>query len=180
MEKVRSIASLGQLNRQLGYKLLVIVAMALAFAYGLVPLYDVLCRVTGLNGKTENVAVSAQSRVDTARWVEVSFTSSVMPGLAWSFHPVQSSIRVHPGKIETVTFIARNMANETVAGQAVPSVSPGKASEYFKKIECFCFQRQDLRAGESREMPLRFYVSPDIPEDVKALTLSYAFYSAIK
>ena len=90
------------------------------------------------------------------------------------------SIKVHPGQIETVLFIAKNNTNEDVTGQAIPSVSPGLASPYFKKIECFCFQRQTLHGGETKEMPLRFYVSPDLPKDVSEVTLSYAFFNAVK
>lgn len=180
MEKV-SRQDLDELNRRLAHKLLWLVAGALVFAFALVPLYNVLCKLTGLNGKTDNVAtLDTQSRIDTTRWVSVSFTSSVMPGLSWSFQPKDPALRVHPGQIETVTFIAKNLANETVTGQAVPSISPSKATAYFKKIECFCFQRQDLKPGESREMPLRFYVSPDLPDDVGEVTLSYAFYHAVQ
>ena len=167
-------------NKKLGLKLLWIVAGALLFAFALVPLYDVLCSVTGLNGKTNDQAELKTTQIDKNRWVTVEFTSSVMPGLAWNFRPKQPSIKVHPGQIETVLFEAKNVTNQTVAGQAIPSVSPGKASPHLKKIECFCFQRQELKAGESRDMPLRFYVSPEIPKDVSVITLSYAFFNAVK
>jgi cytochrome c oxidase assembly protein subunit 11 len=79
-----------------------------------------------------------------------------------------------------VVFIAKNTTSEPVSGQAVPSVTPGKASTHLKKIECFCFVKQTLNAGESKEMPLRFFVSPELPEDVKELTLSYSFFKATK
>ncbi|CAG0950174.1 cytochrome c oxidase assembly protein subunit 11 [Methylophilaceae bacterium] len=167
-------------NRRLGLKLLWLVGGSILFAFSLVPLYDVLCTVTGLNGKTDNFAAQGNTVIDEDRWVKVEFTSNVMPGLAWNFHPKQSSIMVRPGKIETVMFEARNMTNEVVAGQAVPSVSPSIASTHFKKLECFCFVRQELQPGEIREMPLRFYVSPDLPEKVEAVTLSYAFFNAVK
>ncbi|WP_137719112.1 cytochrome c oxidase assembly protein [Methylobacillus flagellatus] len=169
-----------QENRQLGLRLLWIVAASILFVFSLVPLYDLLCKVTGLNGKTDGVASLENARVDMSRMVNVEFTSSVMPGLGWNFYPKQPSIQVRPGQIETVLFVAKNITNQVVAGQAVPSVSPGKASSYFKKIECFCFERQELQPGETREMPLRFYVSPDMPDDVRVVTLSYAFYSAIE
>ena len=168
-------------NKRLALKLLWLVAGALLFAFALVPLYDVFCKLTGLNGKTEGLPVAAQKsmKVDETRWVTVEFTSSVMPGLAWNFEPKQYSMKVRPGQIEMATYVAKNMTNQRVVGQAVPSVSPSKATPYFKKIECFCFQRQELKPGESKEMPLRFYVSPDLPEDVRTVTLSYAFYSAV-
>lgn len=167
-------------NRKLGLKLLWVVAGALVFAFALVPLYDVFCKVTGLNGKTDSTASMSPAKVDQSRWVTVEFTSTVMPGLGWNFNPMQPSIKVHPGQIETALFEAKNITNMAVAGQAVPSVSPGAASLHLKKIECFCFQRQELQPGESKIMPLRFYVSPDLPKDIKTVTLSYAFFSAVK
>ena len=180
MESVTPKQKQDAANKKLGFKLLWIVAGALIFAFALVPLYDVLCSVTGLNGKTKSTADIGNTKVDETRFVTVEFTSSVMPGLAWNFRPKQASIKVHPGQIETVLFEAKNVTNQTVAGQAIPSVSPGKASPHLKKIECFCFQRQELKAGESKDMPLRFYVSPDIPQDVSVITLSYAFFNAVK
>ena len=167
-------------NRRLARKLLWMVAGALLFAFGLVPLYNVLCQVTGLNGKTQQTAtqIARPLKVDESRWVTIEFTSSVMSGLSWDFAPKQTSVRVHPGQVELVTYLAKNVTNQPMAGQAVPSVSPGLAALYFKKIECFCFRRQELKAGETREMPLTFYVSPDLPQHVQTITLSYAFYKA--
>lgn len=168
-------------NKKLGFKMLWIVAGSLMFAFALVPLYDVLCTMTGLNGKTETAASSLKNtRVDTTRWVTVQFTSSVMPGLGWNFYPKQSSIRVRPGQVETVLFEAKNITSQVVAGQAIPSVTPGQAASHLKKIECFCFQRQELKPGETKVMPLRFFVSNDLPDDVKEMTLSYSFFSAKK
>lgn len=180
MDTISAAEQKQQSNRRLGFKLLWIVAAALLFAFALVPLYDVLCKITGLNGKPEGSAAVISSSVDSSRWVTVEFTTNVMPGLGWNFHPKQASMRVHPGQIETALFEAKNITNEVVAGQAVPSVSPGIASAHFKKIECFCFQRQELQPGETKEMPLRFYVSPDLPKDVRAVTLSYAFFNAVE
>lgn len=168
-------------NKRLGFKLLWIVGGSLLFAFALVPLYDVLCSLTGLNGKTNNTAaVLSKAKVDNSRWVNVQFTTNVMPGLGWNFYPKQSSVRLHPGQIETVIFIAKNTTNEVVAGQAVPSITPGIAAANLKKIECFCFVRQSLKPGEEKEMPLRFFVSPELPKDVSDMTLSYSFFPAVK
>lgn len=168
-------------NKKLGFKLLWIVAGSIAFSIALVPLYNVLCTLTGLNGKTETTASEiSNTKVDESRWVTVQFTSNVMPGLGWNFHPKQSSIKLHPGQIQTVLFEAKNITSQVVAGQAVPSVSPGVASIYFKKIECFCFTRQELQPGETKLMPLRFFISPDLPSDISEMTLSYAFFIAGK
>lgn len=167
-------------NRRLALKLLWVVGAAILFTIALVPLYSVLCQLTGLNGKTEGLpaAVRQSLKVDQSRWVTVEFMGNVMPGLGWNFTPNQRSMRVHPGQIELATFEAKNNTNQVAAGQAVPSISPGQAALYFKKIECFCFQRQMLQPGEVKEMPLRFYVSPDLPADIQNVTLSYAFYNA--
>lgn len=168
-------------NKKLGFKMVWIVVGSLFFAFALVPLYDVLCTMTGLNGKTKSTATELKNtKIDKTRWVTVQFTSSVMPGLGWNFYPKQSSVKVHPGQVQTVLFEAKNTTSQTVAGQAIPSVTPGLAAAHLKKIECFCFQRQELKAGESKIMPLRFFVSPELPNDVKEMTLSYAFFSAGK
>jgi cytochrome c oxidase assembly protein subunit 11 len=102
-----------------------------------------------------------------------------MPGLGWNFYPKQTGIRLHPGQIATVIFVAKNTTNEVVVGQAVPSITPGIAAANLKKIECFCFVRQSLKPGEEKEMPLRFFVSPDLPKDVSDMTLSYSFFPAV-
>jgi len=167
-------------NRRLGLKMLWVVAGSILFAISLVPLYDVFCTVTGLNGKTSNEAALASTGDDTSRSIKVECIGNAMPGLGWSFYPKQTNMYVHPGQIETAMFVAKNITNESVSGQAVPSITPGEASAHFKKIECFCFVRQELKPGESKEMPLRFYVSKDLPQDVEVVTLSYAFYQAVK
>ena len=168
-----------QANKKLGFKMIWLVLGSLFFAFALVPIYDVLCTMTGLNGKTKSTATElANTKVDNTRWVTVQFTSSVMPGLGWNFYPKQASIKLRPGKVETVLFEAKNITSQEIAGQAIPSVTPGLAAAHLKKIECFCFLRQTLKAGETKVMPLRFFVSPEIPKDVKEMTLSYAFFKA--
>lgn len=168
-------------NSKLAKKMVFVAAGSLLFAFALVPLYDVLCDITGLNGKTDNNAATlSKAKVDETRSVTVQFTSAVMPGLAWNFHPKQDSITLHPGQIETVLFEAKNITNHIVTGQAIPSVTPGIASVYLKKIECFCFVNQSLKPGETKVMPLRFFVDPAIPKDVSEMTLSYSFFEATK
>lgn len=180
-DKVLSVKEqLALKNKRLVKKLVWLVAGSLLFAFALVPLYDVLCTVTGLNGKTSNTAaVLAKAKVDDSRWVTVQFVTSVMPGLGWNFYPKQSSVKVHPGQIETVIFVAKNTTNEVVVGRAIPSITPGVAAANLKKIECFCFVNQSLKAGEEKEMPLRFFVSPELPKDVSDMTLSYSFFPAV-
>ena len=98
--------------------------------------------------------------------------------MPWELKPGENSVRVHPGELKQVSYRVKNPTNRDMEGQAVPSVSPGKAAAHLNKIECFCFQRQTVKAGETREMPLTFMVSTDLPRDVTTLTLSYAFFIA--
>lgn len=165
-------------NKRLAGKLFLVVVAMFAFGFALVPLYDVFCQITGLNGNTGRIdeRVAQASQVDTSRWVTVEFTGQVMNGLPWEFRPLQNKLRLHPGETAVVKYYVRNMTAETMNGQAVPSVSPPRVASHFKKVECFCFSRQQLEGGQSEEMPVRFLVESDLPEDVKTLTLSYAFY----
>ena len=179
--KPKTKAELKSANAKLAKKMVWVAAGSLLFAFALVPLYDVLCSVTGLNGKTDNAASTlSKAKEDTTRSVTVQFTSAVMPGLGWNFYPKQSSITLHPGKIETVLFEAKNITSQVVVGQAIPSVTPGIASVYLKKVECFCFVNQSLKPGETKIMPLRFFIDPAIPKDVSEMTLSYSFFEATK
>jgi len=108
----------------------------------------------------------------------VEFTGNSMGGLPWEFAPQQKAVRVHPGQVAVAYYEARNTAAEAITGQAVPSVAPGSAATYFKKIECFCFSQQQLKAGEQRKMPVRFVVSADLPKEIGTVTLSYSFFNA--
>ena len=169
------------LNKRLAWRLSWIVAAGLLFGFALAPLYDVLCKAVGLNGRADSSAtvLDKSLKIDKTRWVTVIFTGNTMPGLSWSFYPTQNSMRVHPGEIKLATYVAKNNTQENVVGVAVPSVSPELASLYFKKIECFCFKQQGLKPGESKEFPVRFYVSPNLPGNVNTVTLSYAFYNSV-
>lgn len=149
------------------------------FGYLLVPLYDVFCEITGLNGKTGRVdeaAVAARYAPDTSRLVTVQFVANNNLGMPWEFAPTVASMEVHPGQVYSTAFTAHNPTRRDMVGQAVPSVAPGKASRYFNKTECFCFNQQPLAAGESKEMPLRFIVDPNLPGDVTMLTLAYTVF----
>lgn len=168
-----------KLNKILALKLCLFVLAGLIFGFALAPLYDVLCKEFGLNGKADNSATAfdKSQKIDKNRFVTVIFTGNTMPGLGWSFQPKQTSIRVHPGEITMTSYTAKNNAGESELGVAVPSVTPELAAIYFKKIECFCFKQQTLKSGESKEMPVMFYVKPDLPADVNTVTLNYAFYN---
>lgn len=158
----------------------IVVACAFMFGFAMVPLYRVVCEhVLGI--KLAEGAASASSLAgmveDTSRTITVQFVSSVNSKLPWVFEPEHTSIDVHPGKLTEVWFDATNNGAEAIVGNAVPSVAPGSASLYFNKTECFCFTEQVLKAGESRRMPVRFFIDPQLPRNVRELTLSYTFYA---
>lgn len=151
------------------------------FGYALVPLYNVFCEVTGINGKTSRTtsAVAARVEVDTSRVVTVEFVTSVNVGMPWEFRPLVNRVQVHPGAETQVEFEAVNRADHAVVGNAVPSVAPNAAARYFSKTECFCFTQQSLGPREARTMPVRFVVDPRLPPDVEVLTLGYTFFESL-
>ncbi len=161
--------------------LLTIAVLMVGFGFVLVPLYDVVCDITGLNGKTgvtTNAEVEKnQPAVDDNRTVTVQFDGNVKSDLPWAFQPTEFSMEVQLGKLYHTEYYAKNTASVEIIGQAVPSVAPAKASKYFNKTECFCFTEQLLKAGEEMQMPLTFIISSDLPEDVKLVTLSYTFFN---
>ena len=168
-------------NKRLVIKLAALAIFASFLGVALVPMYDWICVVTGLNGKTGGAVASGDRPLqpDTSRWVTVEFMGNVMPGMVWEFHAKQNKIKVRPGEVVTVGYVARNATKEVLSGQAVPSVSPGFAARYFKKIDCFCFKKQELQAGETRDLPITFFVSPELPQDIRTITLSYAFFPSV-
>jgi len=167
-------------NRRIVRRLLIAAVAMFGFGFALVPLYNVFCDITGINGKTGRIEAEAalSQRVDMERTVTVEFLSSVHGDLDWDFKPVVRRVKVHPGEVTEVHYMARNRIGETVTGQAVPSLAPGLAAKYFNKTECFCFTRQTLGPNEEKLMPLRFVVDPELPEDVGTVSLSYTFFHA--
>jgi len=160
-------------------KRLGIAAVAMfGFGFALVPLYNVFCDITGINGKTGRIELEAalSQKVDEERLVTVEFVASVNSDLPWEFRPVTRRVKVHPGEVTEVHYFARNKIDKMVTGQAIPSLAPGLAAKYFNKTECFCFTRQILQPNESKDMPLRFIVDPQLPEEVRTVSLSYTFF----
>ena len=158
-------------------KLVLVVFAMFGFGFAMVPLYDVFCDITGLNGKTADTAAQLNEKgVDESRLVTVQFISHLAKGIPWQFEPMVREIKVHPGEMKLVKFYAKNESVKDIIGQAVPSVSPGQAALYFQKIECFCFNHQPLKASEDIEMALQFYVDPELPSHISTLTLSYTLY----
>ena len=158
-------------------KLTSIVFGMFAFGFMLVPLYDIVCEVTGFNGKTNGAyELSGQETVDKDRLVTVQFLTNRNANMPWSFRPAVRSVKVIPGELNEANFLVRNETESTMVGKAIPSVTPFKAADFLHKTECFCFESQKLDKGEELNMPLRFIVDREIPKDVDRLTLSYTLY----
>lgn len=148
------------------------------FGFAFAPLYSALCQLTGLNGRSDSMLVASTlaETPDLNRTVTVQFLTVVNGGREWQFRPEQSEIKVHPGQFATVNFVAENMLDQDVVGQAVPAVTPGKAAKHVKKTECFCFTQQAFKAREKKIMPVRLMLDPDLPKDLNTVTLSYTFF----
>ena len=167
-------------NRRFLQRALVVCGAMFLFGFACVPLYRIACvHVLGikLDGQAADGAKVAALAADPSRWVTVQFVGSVNSALKWQFAPEKVSARVHPGELNEAWFDATNVAPNAIVGNAVPSIAPKTASQYFNKTECFCFTEQTLQAGESRRMPVKFIVDAQLPRDVDTLTLSYTFYN---
>lgn len=168
---------LRQKNTRLAKKLLVIALLMFGFGYALVPLYDVLCDITGQNIRVQGALESeTQFAVDESREVNVEFITSLNESTPMTFRSETRSIKVHPGQYYTVNFFAKNNTAQILKAQAIPSISPGLTEEFFKKTQCFCFTTQTFAANEEKTMPVRFVVDPKLPERYKTITLSYTFF----
>ena len=164
-------------NKKLVVKLVAIVFGMFTFGFALVPLYDVFCDITGINGKTNETAIVYEAiDIDKDRLITVEFITKTTTGMPWAFEARTERIQVHPGELNTVEFYVRNPAFRDIVGQAIPSVSPGTAAIYLNKTECFCFNNQPLPSGEEAVMPMQFYVDPQIPEELTTFTVQYTLY----
>lgn len=161
--------------RRLVIRLLLLVVVMFAFGFALVPLYDVMCKKLGINGKTGDKYEGSQV-VDQSRQVRVQFVSSNNIDMVWDFYPKSEELVVHPGAVNEMLFVAHNPTDKPMKAQAIPNISPGEVAVYFHKTECFCFTQQTLQPGERIEMPVRFILDRDLPKDVKQLTLAYTLF----
>ena len=164
-------------NRRLTLKLLGFALGSFAFGFALVPLYDVLCDLTGFG----NQKALAEARVtvetpDDSRTITVDFLAELPSVGNWEFRPTVRSMQVHPGRLYQTEYVARNLTGHATVAQAVPNIVPGKAAGYFRKTECFCFTPQKFAIDEQRPMVVRFVVDPALPRSVERITLSYIFY----
>jgi cytochrome c oxidase assembly protein subunit 11 len=163
-------------------KLAVVVLAMFGFGYALVPIYNAICQMTGVNILAlaelvvpgEKAKVPANTQVDTSRTITVEFDANSRG--PWQFKPAQSSLQVHPGEVMTVMYEFQNTQNRRMAAQAIPSYAPQQAAAHFNKLECFCFNQYTLDAGEKKSWPVVFVIDPKLSKDVKTITLSYTFF----
>jgi cytochrome c oxidase assembly protein subunit 11 len=159
-------------------KLALLALMMFGFGWAMIPLYNAICDLTGINSLTkrdesaESFAKSTQ--VDLTRTVRIEFDANRHG--PWQFKPAVRTLDVHPGQLATVEYELVNTADQPKAGQAIPSYAPEIGGRYFRKLECFCFQQQTLGSNETRRFPVVFVIDPKLPGEVGTITLSYTFF----
>jgi cytochrome c oxidase assembly protein subunit 11 len=171
-----------RLNRDMLFKLVLVVVVMTGFGYAMVPMYKSICEALGVNVIARGDVGSAygakpgdvNTQVNLKRDITVEFDANARG--PWEFHPEQNAVTVHPGQLTTVMYEFKNTQPRTMTAQAIPSYAPGVAQSHFTKVECFCFKQQTLAPGESRRWPVTFFVDDKLPKDVKTITLSYTFF----
>ena len=162
-------------SRRTFAKLSIVAIAMFGFGYALVPFYQQICRALGVNSLVERDAPVTNTQVDLKRTVTIEFDANAH-GIPWRFQPLVRHMQVHPGQLVQVEYEVANVRSAPVTGQAVASYGPMRAGQYFRKLECFCFQQQTLAAGETRRMPVIFVIDPALPAEVNTITLSYTFF----
>lgn len=162
-------------NRRMMVRLSMFAVAMFGFGFALVPFYEKICQVTGVNDLIKPAAAVENTQIDKSRWVTMEFDSNTH-GMNWDFKPVQRSVKVHPGEMIQIEYDVRNNGATAIVGQAIPSYGPNFAGPFVKKLECFCFKQQPLQAGEAKRMPVQFVIDPALPADVNTITLSYTFF----
>ncbi len=165
-------------HRRLALKLGAVALGAFGFGFALVPLYDVLCAVTGYGDrkKLESISAVAPGAVDETREVTVEFLTNLPSVGNWDFKPEVTSMKVKPGRLYEAKFLAVNETGRATLAQAVPDVAPSKVAGFFHKTECIGFTPQQFEVGETKHMPVRFFVDPALPKYIDRITLAYTFY----
>ncbi len=156
---------------------LVLVAVGMfGFGFAMWPLYGVFCDITGFGGRGVQVADNLGFVANSDRQVRIRFDATVNSGLPWLFQARQKTANVRLGEMSEALYLAMNNSQEAMVGRAIYNVTPPEASLYFVKTECFCFTEQVLQGNESREMPVYFFIQPDLPDHIREITLSYTFF----
>lgn len=163
-------------HRKLVRKLVLVSVGMFGFGFAMWPLYNVFCDLTGLGGRGVKVAEGPTTVQASDRQVKIRFDATVNSGLPWVFQPQEKSATITLGEMTETLYLAMNTTDEAMTGHAIYNVTPPEASLYFVKTECFCFTQQMLQANETREMPVYYFVQPDLPEHIKEITLSYTFF----
>lgn len=156
--------------------------LMLSLSYAAVPLYDIFCRVTGFGGTTQ-IASSAPGSTGHPN-INIRFESNITDSLNWDFYSKTKTVKIPMGEEKTIYYFAKNLSDEPIVGTATFNVTPAKAGQYFMKIDCFCFVEQLLNPGESMNMPVTFFIDPDLYKDenvqeVNEITLSYTFMKSM-
>ena len=167
--------NVAQSNLAMLKKLLIITVVMFAFGYAMIPFYEKICEVTGINNLLQPDTLAENAQVDINRSLTVELDANTH-GLPWQFKPLQSSIQMHPGELVEVMYEIKNNSNREIVGQAIPSYAPQLLSRYLKKLECFCFSKQVLKPYEVRQMPVQFLIESGLPVDIKTVTISYTFF----
>ena len=166
-------------NKRLTIKLSIGVVLMFGFCYMLVPLYNLVCKQAGINGRASlQDTFNNNALVDTSRTVSVTFTTTLHGDLPFQFKPLVHRINLHPGESKQVYFFIENDAGHDMTVQAIPSIAPGVAAKYLKKTECFCFTQQTLVKNERADMPVIFHLDPELPQEINYLTLNYTLFDA--
>ncbi|MBU3719916.1 MAG: cytochrome c oxidase assembly protein [Burkholderiaceae bacterium] len=168
-------------SRMMG-KLLMVAILMFGFGFALVPFYEKICEITGINvlarkdklNYAEAREFARSTQVDTSRSITVEFDANVQGSMV--FKPKVAHMKVHPGELATVTYEIVNVTKQNLVGQAIPSYAPRHSASHFKKLECFCFEQQELKGSERREFPVVFVIDPKLPSDIATITLSYTFF----
>lgn len=168
-------AGQGRANTATLRKLLVVACVMFGFGFAMVPFYQKLCEVTGLNSVVKRDSVT-NTQVDTSRSLTMEFDTNIRSDLPWTFRPLERTVRFHPGELVQVEFEVRNNSDRVLTAQAIPSWGPQVAGRHFRKLDCFCFTQQTLQPGEVRRMPVVFVVETTLPGDVTYVTMSYTFF----
>lgn len=170
-----AIPNWDEINKTIRKKLLFFTVVMFGFGYALVPMYEKFCEVTGINSQRISLESKSNFKTDVSRVIAIELDANAR-GLQGKFIPLQSLVQIHPGELAEVMYEIKNESDNEITGQAVPSYSPRNLDQYLRKIECFCFTQQTLKPGEVRQMPVKFFINPELPADIDTVTISYTFF----
>ena len=179
MDYAIAVLGLKEANRRLTRSLWLFAAGSFAFGFALIPLYDVLCDVTGYGDRSQLLEAAEVQETEAAadRSVTIELVTANAAHGDWEFRAADGDLKVQPGKLYTATFYAKNLRGQPVTAQAVPSIAPLQATRYFQKTECFCFTPQHFDASQTRELTVRFIVDPKLPVSIDRVTLAYSMFT---